>query len=112
MLPDTGGARRTGHSPRPTLRSPPHWYGGAAGTMRAFYEAIEESIEKTPVHGHEDRVLPEFYTPSLMAELAKHMTAAEAYADTERARLFRVKVPASAKGRKVMLCARPETSIP
>jgi len=63
------------------------WYGRAAQPMRAFYEALEEAIEKTPMHGHEDRVLPEVYTPELMAELQKHIAEAERRADTEVTKL-------------------------
>ncbi len=60
------------------------WYGAAADPMRAFYDAIEDAIENTPIHGHEDRVMPEIYSASLLANLAKHITAAEASADGER----------------------------
>lgn len=64
-----------------------HWYGKAAQPMRAFYDTIEETIEKTPMHGHEDRILPEVYTPELLAILQKYLAQAERLADTERARL-------------------------
>lgn len=64
-----------------------HWYGKSAKPMRAFYDAIEDAIEKKPMHGHEDRILPEVYTPELLAILQKYLTQAEQLADTERARL-------------------------
>jgi len=63
------------------------WYGAAARPMRAFYEAIEDAIEKTPMHGHEDRILPEVYSPALMRELQRQIAAAEKLADTEVTRL-------------------------
>jgi len=63
------------------------WYGKAALPMRAFYEAIEDSIEKTPIHGHEDRVLPEIYTPALMASLKQSIAEAERLADTDSLKL-------------------------
>ncbi|MDO8587482.1 MAG: DUF4838 domain-containing protein [Armatimonadota bacterium] len=64
-----------------------HWYGGAAKPMRAFYEAIETAFDVAPIHGHEDRILPEVYTPKMMAELAKNLALGEKLADTERAKL-------------------------
>jgi hypothetical protein len=44
-------------------------------------------MEETPFLGHEDRILPYVYTPELIAELEKHAAAAEAAADTERAKM-------------------------
>jgi hypothetical protein len=63
------------------------WYSKAAAPARAFYDAIEDAIEKSPLHGHEDRVLPEIYTPELLATLRRHITEAERLADTETTRL-------------------------
>ncbi len=63
------------------------WYGKAAKPAQAFYDALEDAIEKSPMHGHEDRVLPEIYTPELLTTLGKHITEAEQLADTERDRL-------------------------
>jgi hypothetical protein len=63
------------------------WYGGAARPMRAFYEALEDAIEKTPLHGHEDRILPWVYTPALLATLTDQMASAKTLADTDAARL-------------------------
>jgi len=63
------------------------WYGNAAPAMRAFYDALEDAIEKAPIHGHEDRIMPEIYTPELMAILKKQVAEAEKRADTERSKL-------------------------
>ena len=63
------------------------WYGKAAKPMRTFYDAIEDAIEKAPVHGHEDRILPLVYTPALMKTLERQIASAEKSADSERARL-------------------------
>jgi hypothetical protein len=62
------------------------WYGPAVEPMRAFYEALEDAIEKTPMHGHEDRVLPPVYTPELMRALKGHIARAEGLATAEPAR--------------------------
>jgi hypothetical protein len=59
------------------------WYGNAAKVMSEFYNAIEDSIEKTPMHGHEDRVMPEIYTPDLMSKLPGLIAQAEKLADVE-----------------------------
>ena len=63
------------------------WYGKAAGPMKAFYFALDDAITKTPMHGHEDRILPEVYTPALLGELQKDVAEAQRLADTERTRL-------------------------
>lgn len=63
------------------------WYGKAADPMRAFYDALEKAFEKTPMHGHEDRILPEVYSPVLMARLQKCVSSAEGLADTDCTRL-------------------------
>ena len=63
-----------------------HWYGQAAKPMRAFYETIENAFDTTPIHGHEDRILPEVYAPKMMSQLAVHLAAAEQQADTDRAK--------------------------
>src|SRR5690606_10379476 len=54
-----------------------HWYGAAAKPSRAFWDALEDAIESTPVLGHEDRILPYIYTPKLMKQLAAHLAEAE-----------------------------------
>jgi len=56
------------------------WYGPAAEPMRRFYEALDQAITTAQVHGHEDRVLPEIYTPSLVEQLGRELAAAEALA--------------------------------
>jgi sugar lactone lactonase YvrE len=58
------------------------WYGTAAKPARVFWDALEEAIEKTPMLGHEDRILPYVYTPELLAALARHAAEAERLADT------------------------------
>jgi hypothetical protein len=63
------------------------WYGAAARPMRAFYDALEDAIENTPIHGHEDRCLPPLYTPELLATLRQNLGRAERDADTDSARL-------------------------
>lgn len=63
------------------------WYGAAAKPSRAFWDALEEQVESTPVTGHEDRVLPWLYTPDLMAKLSTHLVAAEAAATAPREKL-------------------------
>jgi hypothetical protein len=60
------------------------WYGKAAEPARAFWEALEERMETTPVLGHEERILPNVYTPELIAALEKHVSRAEKAADSER----------------------------
>jgi hypothetical protein len=60
------------------------WYGAAAKPSRAFWDALENAMESTPILGHEDRVLPWVYTPSLMKELQKQVTASEHLARTPR----------------------------
>jgi hypothetical protein len=65
----------------------PHWYGKAAGPMRAFYDALENGLDKAQVHCTGDRVLSEVYTPDLLARLERSVTKAEKRADTERTEL-------------------------
>jgi hypothetical protein len=60
-----------------------NWYGPAAGPAQAFWDALEEAMEKTPMLGHEDRILPYVYTPDLLAALEGHVTAAEKLAGQE-----------------------------
>jgi hypothetical protein len=54
-----------------------NWYGPAAGPARAFWEALENAMETTPMLGHEDRILPYVYTPELIAGLERDVAAAE-----------------------------------
>jgi len=44
--------------------------------MKAYYTALDSAVANGPVHGHEDRVLPELYTPELMKALSASMRAA------------------------------------
>ena len=62
------------------------WYGAAADPMRAYYDALEDAIEGTPLHGHEDRILPYVYTPELRAELGAQLKRAERAVNADRAR--------------------------
>ena len=63
------------------------WYGRAARPMKAFYVALDEAVTRTPIHGHEDRIMPEVYTPELLARLKQLVAEAERLADTERDKL-------------------------
>jgi hypothetical protein len=63
------------------------WYGRAAAPMKAFWLALDAAVTKTPMHGHEDRILPEVYTPALLAELRRHVARGQETADSRRARL-------------------------
>ncbi|MBM3473324.1 MAG: DUF4838 domain-containing protein [Armatimonadetes bacterium] len=62
------------------------WYGAAAEPMRAFYDAIEDAIETSPLHGHEDRVMPYIYSPKLLHTLEPLLEQAERWVDSDRAR--------------------------
>jgi hypothetical protein len=59
------------------------WYGPAAGPAQAFWDALEEQVQKSPLLGHEDRILPYLYTDELLAELEKHAGQAEMLAKDE-----------------------------
>jgi len=63
-----------------------HWYGAAAKPARAFWDSLEECMEKTPLLGHEDRILPFVYSPRLIAELERQLTKTEKLADDERSK--------------------------
>lgn len=63
-----------------------HWYGAAAVPARAFWEHIEETLDKTPLLGHEDRVLPFAYTPELLNKLEQDLNAAEKLANDDRSK--------------------------
>ena len=47
------------------------WYGRAARPMKAFYVALDDALTRAPIHGHEDRVMPEVYTPELLDRLKR-----------------------------------------
>jgi hypothetical protein len=63
------------------------WYGRAKRPMKAFSMALDEAVTRAPIHGHEDRILPEVYTPELGARLKQLVAEAEQLADTERDKL-------------------------
>jgi hypothetical protein len=63
------------------------WYGKAAKPSQAFWDALEEQVQKSPLLGHEDRILPYLYTPELIASLDKHVAEAERLADSDRTKL-------------------------
>jgi hypothetical protein len=55
--------------------------------MKAFYMALDEAVTRSPIHGHEDRIMPEVYTPELLARLKELVAQAEPLAGTERDKL-------------------------
>lgn len=59
------------------------WYGPAARPSQAYWDAIEEALESTPLLGHEDRVLPYVYTDQLIATMEKNQREAEGLAQAE-----------------------------
>jgi hypothetical protein len=59
------------------------WYGPAAPSSGAFWNAIEEALESTPLLGHEDRVLPYVYSEALLDELERYQAASERAASQE-----------------------------
>jgi len=64
-----------------------HWYGAAAKPSKAFWDALEECQDQSPLLGHEDRVLPFVYTPQLLKTLEKFQTQAETVVDDKRSQL-------------------------
>jgi hypothetical protein len=54
------------------------FYGPAAQPMSAYWSAIFEAWDKTIATEHEYFVAPAIYTPELVAQLRKHLEAAEA----------------------------------
>jgi len=63
-----------------------HWYGAAARPAKAFWDAIEDCEDKSPLLGHEDRILPFVYTPALLATLEKNIAEAEGLAADDRSK--------------------------
>ncbi|NUQ64208.1 MAG: DUF4838 domain-containing protein [Pirellulales bacterium] len=63
------------------------WYEKAAAPAKAFWFALDEAVAAAPIHGHEDRVMPEVYSPKLLETLQQHVAEAERLADTPRAKL-------------------------
>jgi hypothetical protein len=59
------------------------WYGPAVKPARAFWDALEQALETTPLLGHEDRILPYVYTPELLAELGKDLAESEKLAGAD-----------------------------
>ncbi|MCE9591551.1 MAG: DUF4838 domain-containing protein [Planctomycetes bacterium] len=59
------------------------WYGPAAKSSQAYWDAIEEALESTPLLGHEDRILPYVYTDKLIDEMEKCEARSEAAAVEE-----------------------------
>jgi hypothetical protein len=59
------------------------WYGPAASSSRAYWDAIEETLESTPLLGHEDRILPFVYTDSLIDALEREEAQSESVAVQE-----------------------------
>ncbi|MCY3024492.1 MAG: DUF4838 domain-containing protein [Planctomycetota bacterium] len=59
------------------------WYGPAAKESAAYWDAIEEALEITPLLGHEDRILPYVYNDKLIEELEKRERQAEELAKDE-----------------------------
>lgn len=53
------------------------WYGPAAKPARAFWDALEETMERTPLLGHEDRILPYVYDTELLQKLERSAREAE-----------------------------------
>jgi hypothetical protein len=54
-----------------------NWYGPAAGPMRAYWDVLEETMETTPLLGHEDRILPYVYSNELLGRLERAVSEAE-----------------------------------
>jgi len=53
------------------------WYGPAAQSAQAYWDALEERMQGTRLLGHEDRILLFVYTQSLVEELEKHQARSE-----------------------------------
>jgi len=60
-----------------------NWYGPAAKPSQAYWEAVEDALESTPLLGHEDRIFPYVYTDKLMVEMEKQEQMAEDLAKDE-----------------------------
>jgi hypothetical protein len=57
-----------------------NWYGPAAQPAKAFWEELENTFENTPWLGHEDRILPFVYSPTLVTRMEADLKQAEALA--------------------------------
>lgn len=62
-------------------------YEKAAAPAKAFWFALDEAVAAAPIHGHEDRVMPEVYSPKLLDTLRQHLAEAKRLADTPRSAL-------------------------
>ena len=60
------------------------FYGPAAKPMAAYWTAILDAWERSPVTEHEHFVIPAVYTPELMTKLRKHLEEAEKLAGTDK----------------------------
>lgn len=59
------------------------WYGPAARSSQAYWDAIEAAFEDTPLLMHEDRAMPWVYTDALTAAMEKSQIESEALAVEE-----------------------------
>ncbi len=59
------------------------WYGPAARPAQAFWDALEDTMERTPLLGHEDRILPYVYGAELIQRLERAVSEAEKLAKAE-----------------------------
>ena len=59
------------------------WYGPAAKNSQAYWDAIEEAMESSPLLGHEDRIMPYVYTDAMLATMEKNQAEAEKLATEE-----------------------------
>jgi hypothetical protein len=59
------------------------WYGPASKSSQAYWDALEEAFESTPLLGHEDRVLPYVYTDKMMEEMERQERKSEDLAKDE-----------------------------
>jgi len=59
------------------------WFGSAAKPMQDYYNTLETAFDTAPVHGHEDGILSEIYTPKVMARLEKDIKQAEKVVQTD-----------------------------
>jgi hypothetical protein len=60
-----------------------NWYGPAALAMQAYYQGLDQAAATHPIHGHEDRCLPELYTDSLLTAMGQQLIQAESLAAAE-----------------------------
>jgi hypothetical protein len=63
------------------------WFGPASAPIKDYYEALEMAFDNTPYHAHEDCILQDVYTPTLMARLADDIAKAETVVRTDADKL-------------------------